>query len=174
MTEIAGWIVLSAVIFMLLLSVWRQFSLLGPRGQITDSLGILPQWKFFALSTIETREDSFDDFHLLARLVNDTGETGPWQTLLWNDERKLFHILWNPYLRSQCEIQMQMMNIARCGDAAQAEAYQTSLPYLIVLRFCLDRLSLREGQAIQFAIVTTRGNVARIVSAKFLSAWHTA
>lgn len=172
--EIAGWIVLSAVIFMLLLSVWRQLSLLGPYGQIADSFGILPQWKFFALSTIETREDSFDDFHLLARLANDTGEAGLWQSLLWNDERKYFHILWNPYLRAQCEIQLQMLKIVRCGDAAQAEAYQTSLPYLTLLRYCLDSLSLREGQTVQFAIVSTRGNISRPVSVKFLSALHVA
>ena len=173
MVEIAAWAALLLVIVMLLLSVWRQCTLLGPRGQIADSLGILPQWKFFALSSIETRDDSFDDYHLLARIVARNGEVQTWHSLLWNAERKWFHILWNPYLRSHCEIQIQMMKIARCGDAAQAEAYQTSLPYLIVLRYSLDSLSLREDQAIQFAIVSTRGNAARPVSTKFLSAWHT-
>ena len=170
--EIAGWTVLAAVIFMLLLSVWRQLSFLGPYGQIADSLGILPQWKFFALSTIETRDDSFDDFHLLARLINDTGETGTWQSLFWNDERSWFHILWNPYLRAQGEIQLRMLKIVRCDDAAQAEGYQTSLPYLTALRYCLDSLSLREGQAIQFAIVTTRGHHERPATVRYLSAWH--
>lgn len=171
-TEIAGWILLAAVIFMLLLSAWRQFALLGPYGQIADSLGILPQWKFFALSTIETRDDSFDDFHLLARSANDTGEVGPWQSVLWNDERKYIYILWNPYLRTQGEIKLQMLKIVRCGDAAQDDVYQTSLSYLTVLRYCLDSLTMREAEAIQFTIVTTRGRHQRQATVRYLSAWH--
>ena len=107
--DIIAWIVLTVVIAVLCLSVWRQFNFLGPRGKIADSLGIIPQWKFFALSSIESRDDSFDDLHLLARLANDTSDVGAWQSLLLNDERKWFHILWNPYLRAQSEIQMRMM-----------------------------------------------------------------
>ena len=170
--EITAGIVLAAVIFMLFLSFWRQLRLLGPRGQIADSFGILPQWKFFALSTIETRDDSFDDFHLVARLANGNSEAEPWQSLLCNDERKYFHTLWNPYLRAQGEIKLQMLKIVRCGDAAHAEAYQTSLSYLTVLRYCLDNVALGQGSAVQFAIVTTRGRQERPATVQYLSAWH--
>lgn len=170
--EIISWTVLFTVIAVLCLSVWRQFNFLGPRGQIADSLGILPQWKFFALSTIKTRDDSFDDFHLLARLANDTSEAGAWQSLEWNEERKWFHILWNPYLRAEGEIQMRMMNVVNSGDAARTEAYQTSLSYLTLLRHCLDCVPVREGSAIQFAIATTRGRQAHPFAVRYLSAWH--
>lgn len=174
MAEIVVWLMLLAVISLLFLSAWRQFNLLGRRGQILDSLGIIPQWKFFALSTIETREDSFDDFHLLARLADGNGEVRPWQSLLWNDERKWFHILWNPYLRANSEIQMRMMHIANSGEAAYSEAYQSSLSYLTVLRHCFDNASPTEGSAIQFAIVTTRGRHERPTTVRYVSAWHTA
>ena len=174
MAEIVVWLVLLAVIALLFLSVWRQFNLLGRRGQILDSLGIIPQWKFFALSTIETREDSFDDFHLLARLANGNGEAEPWQSLLWNDERKWFHILWNPYLRAKGEIQLRMINIVNSGDAAHSETYQSSLAYLTVLRYCLDSVSPSDGSAVQFAIVTTRGRDERPAAVRYVSAWHTA
>ena len=174
MAEIVGWIVLSVVIFMLFLSIWRQLTLLGPYGQRADSFGILPQWKFFALSTIKTRDDSFDDFHLLARFASDGGEAELWQSLLSNDDRKYFHIFWNPDQRAQGEIKQQMLKIVLCGDAAKAEGYQMSLSYLTVLRYCLDSLSLREDQAIQFAIVTTRGSHLRWATVQYLSAWHNA
>jgi hypothetical protein len=172
--ELLVWLVLLAVIALLLLSVWRQFNLLGRRGQLLDSLSIIPQWKFFALSTIETREDSFDDFHLLTRFADGNGEAEPWQSLLWNDERKWFHILWNPYLRANSEIQMHMMHIVNSGEAAHSEIYQTSLSYLTVLRHCLDNVWPSEGSAIQFAIVTTRGRHERPTTVRFVSAWHTA
>ena len=173
MAEIVVWLMLLSVISLLFLSAWRQFNLLGRRGQILDSLGIIPQWKFFALSTIETREDSFDDFHLLTRFADGNGDAEPWQSLLWNDERKWFHILWNPYLRANSEIQMRMMHIANSGEAAYSEAYQSSLSYLTVLRRCFDNVSLSKGAAIQFAIVTTRGRYERRTIVRYVSAWHT-
>ena len=173
MAKIVVWLIVLAVIALLFLSVWRQFNLLGTRGKIADSLGIIPQWKFFALSTIETRDDSFDDFHLLAHSTDGNGEVRPWQSVLWNDERKWFHIVWNPYLRADSEIQMRMMHIANSGEAAYSEAYQTSLSYLTVLRFCLDNVSLSKGAAIQFAIVTTRGRHERPTTVRYVSAWHT-
>lgn len=173
MAEIVAWLMLLAVIALLFLSVWRQFNLLGRRGQILDSLGVIPQWKFFALSTIETREDSFDDFHLLTRSADCNGAALPWQSLLWNDERKWVHCLWNPHLRANSEIQMRMINIVNNGETAQSDTYKTSLSYLTVLRFCLDNVSLGKGAAIQFAIVTTRGRNDRPMTLRYASGWHT-
>ena len=174
MPEIVVWFTLLLIIVLLFLSVWRQFNLLGRRGQILDSLSIIPQWKFFARSTIETREGIFDDFHLLARLADANGKARPWQSLFWNDERKWFHILWNPYLRAKGEIQVRMTSVVNSGEAAHSETYQTSLSYLTLLRYCLDKVSPSEGSAIQFAIVTTRGRHERPITVRFVSAWHTA
>lgn len=172
MLEVAIWIVLAAVIFMLILSVWRQCTLLGRRGQIADNLGILPQWKFFALSSMKSREDSFDDFHLLVRHRCGAKEAGQWQSIFWNDKRKWFHIVWNPTLRVQAEIQKSMMTIIDNGTDASTQAFLSSLSYLTLLRFCLDRVAVNESPAIQFAIVTSRGRDLRGVSVKYLSAWH--
>lgn len=171
--EILAWTALLLVVAMLILSVWRQFNLLGRHGQIADSLGIMPQWKFFALSSIETREDHFDDYHLLVRAADAKDELGSWQAIFWNEERKWFHILWNPHLRAQAGIQIPMMNLVSSGDDATTETYQSSLAYLTLLLYCLDDTTLRDGEAIQFAIVTSRGCNARRVAVRYLSAWHT-
>ena len=172
MAETIASSILLLVVLQLLLSIWRQFNFLGPRGQIADSFGILPQWKFFALSNINTRVDNFDDCHLLTRLAVAGSGAGPWQTILCDDERKWFHIAWNPYLRAAREIKIQMMNIVSSGDAAQPGAYQMSLSYLTVVRLCIDHADLHEDQALQFAIVTSRGRADRPVVVRYLSAWH--
>lgn len=172
--EIIAWAVLLVVIAMLLMAVWRQFHIIGRRGQIADSLGLLPQWKFFALARVETREDNFDDYHLLARLADDNGDAGPWQSVFWSDDRQYFHSLWNPGLHAQAGIQIPMMNVVNSGDLAIAAAYQTSLSYLTLLRHCLDRVTPRDGGALQFAIVTSRARDERPVRARYLSAWHCA
>lgn len=173
MVEIFARLALLLVIAMLIFAVWRQFNLLGSRGQIADRFAILPQWKFFAQSIIAVREDNFDDRHLLVRLADDKREEGLWQSVFWNDERKWVHILWNPYLRARGEIETCMIDIVNSGDAAQAEGYQTSLSYLTILRHCLDQVPLSDGNSIRFAIVTTRGRGVRPVAVRYLSAWHT-
>ena len=143
MLEVAIWIFLAAVIFMLILSVWRQCTLLGRRGQIADNLGILPQWKFFALSSMKSREDSFDDFHLLFRHRCGAKEAGQWQSIFWNDKRKWFHIVWNPTLRVQAEIQKSMMTIIDNGTDASTQAFLSSLSYLTLLRCASALTALR-------------------------------
>ena len=165
---------LSLVLVMLALSFWRQFNVLGPRGQILDRIGLLPQWKFFAQKVIASSDGMFDDFHLLIRLTDGNGETGHWEEIFWNDERTWLEMFWSPDLRPRGEIRLRMWQVSSNSINAHELHYQTSLSYLTLLRHCLDCVALTPDQTIQFSIVATTGRDNRRLAVKFVSAWHIA
>ena len=79
--------------------------------------------------------------------------------------------------RSRAAILEPALLLALGEDAPGQRARPTALTYLTVLRHCLDRLPPDDGEAIQFAIVQTRGRSdtgARPITLRFLSAWHSA
>jgi hypothetical protein len=173
MAELLSRLVLATVTLMLLLGVWRQWVRLGRRGLLLDHLAVLPQWRFFGQSEIAWRKDSFDDYHLLARLGTVGGAAGPWQELLWNAERRWLDAVWNGQPRSMMVIQEHAERLCRTPDNGAAPYIQTSLAYLVVLRHCLDACPPKQGTAMQFALVATRGRGERLLEARFISAWHT-
>ncbi len=157
---------------MLATSVWRQVTPLGSKGIILDSLGLLPQWKFFAQSALNMGDDLIVDYHLMIRSQNREGIRQPWHEAYWEAERTWLQAFWNPELRSRGEIQGHMRLAAMNRHIGHDSHYQTSVTYLTLLRFCLDCDLTAKGAAIQFAIVTTSGREARSLSAKHVSAWH--
>lgn len=172
MADFTAYAVLSLVIAMLTLSVWRQFNKLGPRGQILDGIGILPQWKFFAQSVMANNDDIFDDFHLLVRLADHRGKTWQWEEIFWNAERTWLEMFWNPDLRPRGEIQLRLWQVSSNRFNTHDPRYQTSLAYLTLLRHCLDCVELTPHQAMQFAIAATTGREERPVTVRFVSSWH--
>jgi hypothetical protein len=160
------------VITMLALSIWRQFEVLESRGQVLDSIAILPQWKFFAQNAIASSDEMFDDFHLLIRLVDSCGNAGPWQEIFWTDEREWHEMFWSPDLRPNGEIIRRMWQVSSNRFNARELQFQTSLAYLTLLRHCLDCAKLAPDQAIQFSIVATAGRGDRPLAVRFVSAWH--
>lgn len=164
---------LLVVAVLLVLGVWRQLVLLGPRGQLFDSLGIVPQWKFFALSAVAAGDDIWDDHHLLIRRIDPGGVVSPWEDIFWNPERTWIEALWNPQRRQRAEIQHQLALAAVSSVAGTDQRFQSSLTYLTVLRFCIDRVRPTSEQALQFAVVASRGRGARLLAVRFVSAWHT-
>jgi hypothetical protein len=155
-------LVLALIVGLFAAGVVRQFGQLSQRALLLDSLGILPQWKFFGQSRVAREEGEFDDYHLLARQG-----TGGWQEVLCFKERTLLSALWNPGDLAKLTLAEPVVELGRHGQQAM-----TSLPYLIVLRHCLDRQG--EGEAVQFAVVTTRGRGEQEPQLAFLSAWHNA
>ncbi len=156
----------------LLAGIGRQFTFLGPRGQILDRVGLLPQWKFFALSAFSDGKASFDDHHLLVRQMSKDGSREAWQEIFWNDDRHWVEMFWNPDLRSKGEIQKCLVMLQTERPPHSNSVDPTSLNYLTALRYCLDKLALEPGNAVQFAVVTTRGRQQRSVAIRFVSAWH--
>lgn len=155
-------LVLGLAGLLLAAGVVRQFGRLSQRGLLLDTLGILPQWKFFGQSRVAAPEGVFDDFHLLARR-----DAEAWCEVLCWGERSLLSALWNPSDLARLTVAEPVVELGRHGQQAT-----TSLPYLIVLRHCLDRLG--EGSPVQFAVVSTRGRGQDAPRLAFLSAWHVA
>jgi len=173
MIEVLSLLSLAAVVLLLLLGLDRQFGILGPRGQLLDHLAILPQWKFFGQSQIGSDPHCFDDLCLLARISPGEGKAGSWQEVLWWEDRPITHTFWNPLLRSRGAVGEAMANLTITESNDEQQVLPTALTYLTVLRQCLDCLPTDDGMAIQFAIAATRGRENRLVSLRFLSAWHT-
>ena len=165
------------VALLLALGLARQFTVSGRTGLLLDRLAIVPQWKFYGQSRIASDPSAFDDLHLLARLSSSPVDPGAWQPLLWPEERRWIDALWSPHGRSRAAILEPALLLALGEGTAGQRARPTALTYLTVLRHCLDRLSPDEGEAIQFAILQTRGrnaNGPRPTTLRFLSAWHRA
>lgn len=169
MADRVGEAMLIGVVLLLGLSLLRQFAAAGPRWDLLDRLGIVIQWKFFGQAAIATNPSCFDDYHLLARRAAETGPGG-WSELLWSDERGPADWLWNPAQRRHLVFMTELERLAMADTPPQP----TALAYLTVLRLCLDRLRLGNGEALQFAIVATRGRGGRAVALRFISKWHCA
>lgn len=173
MVELLSQITLAAVALMLLLGVWRQFVLIGKRGELLDRLAVLPQWRFFGQSDIASRQDRFDDHHLLARLGTIDGHAGSWRELIWSGERRWLDAVWNGQPRSKAEILEHTALLCRNAGSEGQSVVPSSLSYLVVLRYCLDKHPPKPDMAMQFTIVTTRGRGERQPEARLISAWHT-
>jgi hypothetical protein len=166
-------LVLAAVALMLSLGVWRQFVQVRYRGELLDSLAILPQWRFFGQSEINSRQDKFDDYHLLARLGAVGGPTEPWRELIWSEDRRWLDAVWNGQPRSKAAIIEHAVLLCRSTESENQTVIPSSLSYLVLLRYCLDNHPPKPGLAIQFAVVATRGRGKRQPNARLISQWHT-
>ena len=155
---------LALVVMLFAAGVVRQFGQLGQRGVVLDALALLPQWKFFGQREIAGEVGEFDDYHLLARRAH-----GPWQEVLCWHERGLVSALWDPAGPSRLLLAEQVVRLG----SGETES-MTALPYLIVLRHCLDRLAPSQVEPAQFAVAVTRGRSEQEPTLAFLSAWHSA
>jgi len=168
-----SWGLVGTVGVLLLVGLTRQFTTVGPRGQLLDALAIVPQWKFFGQARIASDPACFDDLCLLARASSDEGDPGAWENVLWWEDRRISQAFWNPGLRRKSVIGESMMLLAMSAENGTPRARPTALAYLTVLRYCLDHQILADGAALQFAIASTRGRGDRLVALRVLSEWHT-
>lgn len=157
---------------LLIIGLIRQFAVSNRFWLTLDSLGVVPQWKFFAQARAASDPSHFDDVHLLVR-VDDGGDMpGPWSELSSSDPRSLLSALWNPQGRSRSAVGECMDVLAITETSPGTAAQPTALAYLTVLRHCLDSAGGGPDDTLQFAIVLTRGRTNRPVDLRFLSAWH--
>lgn len=165
-------VILTLVVFLLVIGVRQQFVLLAARGALLDQFAIVPQWKFFGLTSIASDPAVFDDLHLLVRVSPNAARSGEWRELHYWGERRLLQAVWNPSQRSKSQVALHMLRLALAERHIEHRAKPTALSYLTVLRYCLATSEPAAGVAIQFAIVMTRGRGEREVALRFLSAWH--
>lgn len=165
-------IVLAAVVILLAASVLQQFRTVGPKGHLLDALALVPQWKFFAQDAVGLDPDWSDDWHVLARVaaIGDATRPTPWQPVIAPAVRSGWHFIWNPVGRSQAQLLAYAEMLGRAHPAEPINP--VGLAYLTLLRACFDVVSPDRDQALQFAVVATRGRHERPVFLRYLSLWH--
>ncbi len=167
MIDTLSLVVLAVVVLLLAFGLCFQFFVSNPRWAWLDNLALVPQWKFFGQARIASDPTVFDDVHLLVR---SDGE-GRWREVDCFPERAWHHAFWNPHLRSESAVLVATAELAEAGIAGK-HVQPSSLAYLTVLRYCLDLSEPGASDALQFAIVTTRGREERQMFLRFLSEWH--
>jgi hypothetical protein len=172
MVDALSLVALGLVVVTLAITAVRQFAVSGLVWLKLDSFGIVPQWRFFARQRIANDPAVYDDVHLLARLDGGGPDPGFWQHLQWPGDRPWITALWNPHDRSRAGIDLCLETLISSAQGSGPAAQPTALAYLAVLRHCLDQLPPGAGQALQFAIVQTRGRVTRAPRLAFASGWH--
>ena len=161
------------VAVLLAIGLWRQFAGSDARWLVLDQLAIVPLWKFFGQAAIASDAGCFDDLHLLARRARSTGAPGDWHELVWSGERRALEAIWNPYARSRDTLLETLGHLVFASRSGAEPVPPTALSHLRLLRCCLDRMPLADGEALQFAIAATRGRGRHPVALRFLSGWHT-
>jgi hypothetical protein len=164
--------VLAGVSLLLVASVFQQFRQVGPKGAFLDSLALVPQWKFFGQDVVGGDPAWADDWHVLARVapIGGVAAPGPWQQVLAPSVRQWWHFIWNPHDRSNALLLAYAEELGR--EDADISREPTGLAYLALLRACFKAVLPTDDQAVQFALVATRGRHNRTVALHYLSHWH--
>lgn len=172
MAEALTWLIVPGVAALLLAGVIRQALPVGRVGYLLDALGLVPQWRFFAQSDIAGNAWRFADPHLLLRVASEDGTMSAWQPVYWQDDRRAVATLWNPH-RRRSEQLLEFLNVLCTADRDTDPAKRTgTIPYLALLRLCLEKRPLANGESLQFAVATTLGRDRRDPEPRFVSDWH--
>lgn len=172
MAELLAKLALAGVTILLFASLVQQFRRVGPRGRWLDALAVVPQWKFFGQDAVGLDPAWADDWHVIARIapLGEAAMPEPWWPVLSPATRTGWHFAWNPHIRSRAQL---LAYAERLGQASMgAPPDHTGLAYLSLLRACFESVPIREGHALQFAIIATRGRHERPIDLRFLSLWH--
>ncbi len=163
---------LALVGVLLAVGLVRQFAVSNPFWVRLDRFGIVPQWKFFAQARMDRDLSVLDDMHLLVRLDDGGENPGLWRELPMLGNRPIRSAVWNPHGRSRLMLGECMQSLALFESTQQNLVQSTALVYLTLLRHCLEHAPADLDQAIQFAVVLSRGRAGRSLDLRFLSAWH--
>lgn len=180
MVEALGPLALAAVLVMLALSVRQQFHRVERLEIWLERLGIVPQWKFFGQDAVGWVDDDSDDWHVVARCApiadtdadtdTDDDAATPWRPVIWIEDRRWYHGLWNPHFRSNVRLLILAERLAMAP--AERRPPPDALATLAIARACMARLAPRADQALQFAVVLTIGRSDRRLARCFLSDWY--
>jgi hypothetical protein len=132
-----------------------------------DFLRILPTWTFFAPRPVNY------DYHLLVRDEFTSGSLGDWQELDAAQARSWTTSFWHPGKRRRKIISDAAQMVKRLSRANSPAAIQTSLPYIVILHYCISMCPSREGAtARQFMVLETLKRSDRGLRIAFISELH--
>ena len=106
--------------------------------------------------------------------MNESGVEGPWRAVDVSGERRAFHIAWNPNKR----VHRMIMDLTHFLMTLRAMPHigeygcPTTLPYLLILHFCLTSIRATPGRRYEFGIVRTSGRGERRMWLVYRSGLH--
>lgn len=138
----------------------------GPLDQF-NRFKLLPSWCFFAPSP--ARRDS----HIVIRDLLRNGTLTGWSAVSFIETRALHHVIWHPAKRPRKILRDASKSIKQTRRRSDSKGVvQCSLPYLIVLHYCIQQSRSEKAVARQFAIVETSGREGRRIWITFISEFH--
>jgi hypothetical protein len=162
-----GFIAVVLVLLWLLATIAYQG---GPFREIIsrlDRLKLLPSWSFFAPNPA-TR-----DSHIVLRDLLKDGRYSNWAPVSTFPSRDLLQVLWHPAKRPQKILRDASKSvILTCRRSESKGVVQCSLPYLLILHYCIQHTRPENAVARQFAVVETSGRESRRIWITFISDLH--
>jgi hypothetical protein len=132
-----------------------------------DRLKLLPSWSFFAPNPA-TR-----DSHIVIRDLLRDGTLSEWAPVPPFPTRTLLQVLWNPSKRPRKVLRDASKSIKLTRRRSESKGVvQCSLPYLVILHYCLQQARPGNGVARQFTVVETSGRESRRLWITFISDFH--
>jgi len=142
----------------------------GPLREIMsrlDRIKLLPSWSFFAPNPA-TR-----DSHIVLRDLLNDGRFSNWASASIFPTRDLIQVLWHPAKRPQKILRDASKTIIlTCRRSQPKGVVQCSLPYLLILHYCIQHPRSENAVARQFAVVETSGRESRRIWITFISDFH--
>ena len=163
-----GAISIGLVVVWLLATIAYQYAFFRRVLARFDRFEILPSWSFFAPNPA-TR-----DSHIVVRDLLQDGTASAWSPITYFPTRTPMHAVWHPAKRPRKILRDASKAIKRTQQRAASKAVvQCSLPYLLILRYCMIKPArLPNAVARQFAIVETSGRENRRIWITFISDFH--
>lgn len=133
-----------------------------------DPLKLLPSWRFFAPNPANR------DSHIVFRDIHSDGTVSGWRPVCFFPTRHILQLVWHPAKRPRKILRDAAKSIKQTRRAALSKGVvQCSLPYLIVLHYCLaQHARATNAVARQFAIIETSGREDRRIWITFISEFH--
>jgi hypothetical protein len=165
--SVVGLIAVVLVSLWLLATIAYQYGPFhGPLGRF-DRFKLLPSWCFFAPSP--ARRDN----HIIIRDLLLDGTISSWSPVSFIPPRALHHVIWHPAKRPRKILRDAAKTIKLTQRRATSkDVVQCSLPYLIILHYCIQHSRAENAVARQFAIIETSGREGRRIWITFISEFH--
>ena len=142
----------------------------GPFREIMsrlDRLKLLPSWSFFAPNPA-TR-----DSHIVIRDLLHDGRFTNWAPVSLFPSRSLLQVLWHPAKRPRKILRDASKSVIITRRRSESKGVvQCSLPYLVILHYCIQHARPGNVIARQFAVVETSGRESRKIWITFISDFH--
>ena len=112
-----------------------------------DLAGLIPNWPFFA------PVPGMCDYYLLYRDERAGGGVTDWRELSLCDDRRPWHLLWNPRKREKKALFDLTVALLRDVRPEYLEASQLSVPYLALITYVSSLPRLSETRTTQFLVM---------------------